>query len=278
MALELRVFRSTWGLDRPLGPSLERVAAAGFDGIEVLVPPFPPDEPQELRSLIRQSGLEPITLILAFTADRDEYRRTIETALDYGPRQVTSHTAPDWLSDEEALDFLDFTLELEREYGVDINHETHRGHLFNTPWQTARLLRARPQLHLAADYSHWVVVAERLLEDRGEDIALANRHARHVHARVAHPQAVQVNDPRAPEHAEAVSAFEGWWKDLFRARAAAGAERITVTPEYGPPPYMPVRPYTQEPESDLWDVCVWGQAQVRRLFVEAMDEGASGGA
>lgn len=276
--MELRVFRSTWGLDRPLGPSLERVAEAGFDGVEVLVPPFPPDEPVEMRQLILSSGLEPIPLILAFTADRDAYRRALDAALEYHPRQVTSHTAPDWLDDEAALEFLDFTSGLEREHGVRINHETHRGHLFNTPWQTARLVRARPDLRLAGDYSHWVVVAERLLEDRGEDLAVIAPHVRHIHARVAHPQAIQVNDPRAPEHADAVAAFEGWWAQIFRAQAAAGADRITVTPEYGPPPYMPVKPYTQEPESDLWDVCVWGMHQVRRLFAATMDATGAAGA
>jgi sugar phosphate isomerase/epimerase len=271
--MDLKVFRSTWGLDGPLHHELARVAAAGFDGVEVLVPPFPPIGAAEQRRTVLASGLEAIPLILSWDGNRDAYRRTIDAALEYNPRQVTSHTASDVMSDAEALDFLAFTLDLQREIGVPINHETHRGHIFHTSWQTARLLRALPDLHLVADYSHWVVVAERFLEDRADDLALANGHVAHIHARVGQPQAPQVNDPRSPTNADAVAVFEGWWKDIFRRRAASGAERITVTPEYGPPPYLPVLPFTDEPVADLWEVCLWGAEQVRRLFAEAMTDG-----
>ena len=39
-----------------------------------------------------------------------------------------------------------------------------------------------------------------------------------------------------------------------------------VTPEYGPPPYMPTTPFTESPVTDLWDLCLWGATRFRELF------------
>jgi sugar phosphate isomerase/epimerase len=235
-----------------------------------VVPPFPPVDAADQRRAVLASGLEAIPLIRTFDADHDAYRRAVDAAAAYGPRQITSHTASDAMSHAEAVDFLGFALEVEAEIGIAIAHETHRQHLFATPWQTAAILRELPGLRIVADYSHWVVVAERLLDDRADDIALANRHAMHVHARVGHPEGPQVNDPRSPANALIVAKFESWWRDIFRQRAAQGADRITVTPEYGPPPYMPTLPFSEEPVADLWDVCLWGAGQVRDLFAASM--------
>jgi sugar phosphate isomerase/epimerase len=269
--VELRVFKSTWGMTGPIEAQLEQVAAAAYDGVEVLVPPFPPADPGAQRHAVRASGLEAIPLILTFDGDHDGYRRAVESAASYDPRQITSHTGSDTMSHAEAVELLGFALELEAELGIPIAHETHRQHLFATPWQTAALLRELPALRIAADYSHWVVVAERLLDDRADDVSLANRHAMHVHARVGHPQGPQVNDPRSPANAEAVERFESWWRDIFRQRAVQGAGRVTVTPEYGPPPYMPTIPFTDAPVADLWELCLWGATRVRELFASATD-------
>jgi len=269
--MELRLFKSTWGMTGPIEDQLAQVAAASYDGVEVLVPPFAPGDPERQLRAVRASGLEAIPLILSFDGDRDQYRRSVEAAAAYGPRQITSHSGSDAMSHAEAVDFLGYALDLEAEMGFAIAHETHRQHLLATPWQTAAIVRELPALRIVADYSHWVVVAERLLDDRADDISLANAHAMHVHARVGHPEGPQVNDPRSPANAEAVERFEDWWRDIFRQRAARGAERITVTPEYGPPPYMPTLPFSETPVADLWELCLWGATRVRELFASATE-------
>jgi sugar phosphate isomerase/epimerase len=269
--MQLKVFKSTWGMTDPLAVNLDRIAAAGYDGVELLVPPRPPADAAAQRSTVLASGLEAITLVLAPTGGRDEFRAAIEAAAAYGPRQITSHSGYDAMGHAEAVEFLGYALEVEAEFGIPIGHETHRQHLFFTPWQTAALLRELPSLRIVADYSHWVVVAERLLEDRADDIALANEHAMHIHARVGFPEGPQVNDPRSPANADAVAAHEGWWADIIRRRAAGGAERITITPEYGPPPYMPTIPFTDAPVADLWDICLWGAERMRQLYAEALE-------
>lgn len=265
MTLQLVLVKSTWGMEEPLPAALERMAAAGYDGVEIVVPPFPPVDAAAQRATVQASGLEPVPLVLG-PDTREAYRASIEAAASYGPRQITSHTGVDAWSDAEAVDFLGWALELEREIGIPINHETHRTRILYTPWRTAAILRQLPDLRIVADYSHWVCVAERLLADRADDMALANERARHVHARVGHPEGPQVNDPRSPANADAVAAHEAWWADIFRRRAADGSARITVTPEYGPPPYMPTVPFTEAPVADLWDVCLHGAGRIRELF------------
>jgi len=269
--MQLAVFKSTWGMEGEIEQQFERIAAAGYAGVEMLVPEA--KSAARVRAALASTGLEAIPLILHYTEDRATYRREAERAMEMDPRQVTSHTSGDWLSNAEAIDFLGWALELERELGVPIAHETHRSHLLATPWQTGAVLRELPELKITADYSHWVVVAERMLEDREDDIALANRHAIHVHARVGHPEGPQVNDPRSPSNAPLVKRFESWWAAIMRSRLDAGAERLTITPEYGPPPYMQTLPYSEEPVADLWEVCLWGAGRVRALFGELATDG-----
>lgn len=94
-------------------------------------------------------------------------------------------------------------------------HETHRGRVMGNPWYTARLLDRLglvikllfilgrfDNLWITADFSHWVVVSERLLNGSaaGDDLmrACAER-TKHIHARVGSPQSAQVNDPMRAE-------------------------------------------------------------------------------
>jgi hypothetical protein len=65
-----------------------------------------------------------------------------------------------------------------------------------------------------------------------------------------------VSDPQAPEWQPAVEAHVRWWERIAVAKRAAGAERLTVTPEFGPPPYLPVLPWTQMPVASQWDINV----------------------
>jgi hypothetical protein len=86
---------------------------------------------------------------------------------------------------------------------------------------------------------------------------LACSRAIHIHARVGYEESPQVPDPSAPEYREYLERFEGWWDRIRGCREKAGAERLTVTPEYGPPGYLQTLPHTRQPVADLWEVCLW---------------------
>ncbi|MFA9218427.1 MAG: sugar phosphate isomerase/epimerase, partial [Sphingomonadaceae bacterium] len=78
----------------------------------------------------------------------------------------------------------------------------------------------------------------------------------HIHARVGHAQGPQVGDFRAPEAQAALQAHLQWWDRVVALRRAAGAERLTLTPEFGPQPYTPSLPYTNQPVANPWELNV----------------------
>ena len=114
-------------------------------------------------------------------------------------------------------------------------------------------LQLYPDLPLTADLSHWCCACESLLEDQPHTLAQVLPLVRHVHARVGHAQGPQVADFRAPEAKAALDAHLAWWDAIVALRRAAGAERMTFTPEFGPAPYTQTLPWTQQPVSDAWE-------------------------
>lgn len=141
--------------------------------------------------------------------------------------------------------------------GVPISHETHRLRYFGTPWQTRHILKLFPELRVTCDFSHWVCVCERLLPDLGETIALAARQCHHLHARAGFEEGPQVPDPSAPEYAAHLQAHEGWWDTIWQSQQARGLAESTLTPEFGPPPYLHTLLHTNVPVADLANVCDW---------------------
>jgi hypothetical protein len=65
-----------------------------------------------------------------------------------------------------------------------------------------------------------------------------------------------VSDFRAPEWAAALAAHLGWWDRIVAARKAAGATRMTITPEFGPAPYTAALPYSGALVSNAWELNV----------------------
>jgi hypothetical protein len=73
-------------------------------------------------------------------------------------------------------------------------------------------------LRLTLDISHWCNVHESLLNDQLETVKLAISRTDHIHTRVGHAEGPQVNDPRAPEWKDAVSAHFGWWDQVVEQK------------------------------------------------------------
>lgn len=67
----------------------------------------------------------------------------------------------------------------------------------------------------------------------------------------------QVSDPRAPEWDLHLTTHERWWDIIWDSQKRRGIETSYLTPEFGPPPYMPTLPHTGVPVADLADICDW---------------------
>ena len=198
--MNITLVRHLWGVDLTHG--LAHYAAhwreVGYEAVEVSLRHVP-DRTQFLRFLKEESfrwvpqvfsrDFEPGGSVREHL---NSLREQMEECLAHEPMFFNAHSGADTWSVAEAEDFYSQAIDLEREIGVPVSHETHRQRYFATPWQTRHILQQFPDLRITCDLSHWVCVCERLLPDLGETIALAAQHCHHIHARVGFAEGPQV--------------------------------------------------------------------------------------
>ncbi len=275
-SLELRLYRTLWGLDGTYARAAVEAAEAGFHGLEGQVPAAPAAR-EALGAALANHGLgfiAEITTAGGYVPERhatpEEHLASLDAGLrrsvELGPLLVTCIAGCDAWPEEESRRFFAEALELAAAHGLPVSFETHRSRSLFNPWTTLRLVEALPELELTADFSHWCVVCERLLDSESELIEALAPRVRHVHARVGYDQGPQVPHPAAPEYAGALAAHQRWWQTIWRAQRARGWPLTTMTPEFGPDGYLQARPFSGEPAADLWEVNRWMAEAERAHF------------
>lgn len=172
----------------------------------------------------------------------------------YQPTFINSHTGKDYFSFDDNCRLIEASLNIAAKTGVRILHETHRGRFSFHAATLLSYLKKFPDLELVGDFSHFCTVSESMMQDQQEIISKIIPKVSHIHARVGFEQGPQVNDPFAPEWKNHLLIFEQWWQQIIQHKSEQGCQNITITPEFGPQPYMPVMPYTQKPLSNQWQV------------------------
>ncbi|BDI28082.1 hypothetical protein CCAX7_001330 [Capsulimonas corticalis] len=256
--MKLKVYKALWGMEGSLDEQLDRIAEAGYDGVET---PLPEHNLPEFQRQLETRGLGYIGMI--FAGDVAALDRGVAAAGEIDVKFLNIHSGADHLPFDLGCDYFEGALLAEGRSGIKILHETHRGRTLFNPWITAAYLRKFPELKIVADFSHWTCVSERLLDEHDPNMEIAYKRAHHIHGRVGHEQGPQVSDPRAPEFAYAVDRFDAYWSQIRAAHEARGEDTLYFTPEYGPPGYMPTLPYTQQPIGDLWDICLYSAKRIR---------------
>jgi sugar phosphate isomerase/epimerase len=259
--VELLVFRALWGMTGTLPEQIECIASAGYDGIEFWPEQFTTSR-AEFLALAEQYRLK--IIIGSLVTSRDDLEPTLSRLAEFQPLIINLHSGLDSMTRDEGCAFFQEALRVEEKIGIPVAHETHRGRLFYTPWDTAFYLGQFDSLKLNADYSHWVNVCERLPDDQHDALELANRRAIHIHGRVGYEEGPQVPDPSAPEYAAHLEWHERQWKQIHDLHLQAGTQYLTFTPEYGPPNYLHTLPHTNVPIADLWQVCLWAAQRARQ--------------
>ena len=261
--MKLLLFRHLWGTSGHWEDLFPKFRQAGYGGIEGPVPP--PAERKRFRALLRRHELEFIPQVFSRGQSVAEHLESlgeqVAAAKSLAPRFVNAHSGQDAFSEDESIRLFEGALRLEAKCGIAIAHETHRGRVLFHPWVTSRLLTRFPGLKLCCDFSHWVCVCERLIEDQIGIIRQCAGQCLHVHARVGYEEGPQVADPRAPEYRRHLEAHEAWWRLIWEAQARRGFRFSTLTPEFGPPDYQHTLPFTRVPVSNLEEICDW---QARR--------------
>ncbi|WP_308634253.1 sugar phosphate isomerase/epimerase family protein [Paenibacillus silvisoli] len=258
--MQTKFLKALWGMEgTPYRDMFVRIKAAGFDGVETPMPDA--QQEAEFKELLEEFQFDFIPQIFTGGSDASahaaSFAEQVERAVSFKPLFVNSHSARDHFTFEQQISFFEQALAVERSTGLAVGHETHRQRAMFTPWTTARLLEALPELKITADFSHWTCVCESLLDDNRADIETAISRTLHIHARVGYAEGPQVADPSAKEYATELALFEGWWKEMILSRAAQGNAVSTVVPEFGPPGYMHTLPHTNVPVADLWEVNDW---------------------
>jgi len=265
--MNVRFACSFWGQEATTPTVfLARVLMEGFEGVEI----NPPEDKifaDEFQSALASLRLaKPDFLFIAQQvlgpADEsvDAYLTRMRSRLEYlaslKPDFINSHTGKDYFSFEDNCRAIAIADDVARQSGIPVFHETHRGRFTFHSASLLPYLQKYPNLKLTADLSHWCTVSETLLHDQHEILKHVFPRVRHIHARIGFEHSPQVNDPFAPEWKNHVETFIGWWKEILSGEEQKEMPFMTITPEFGPVPYMPTMPYSQKPLADQWHVNV----------------------
>lgn len=275
--MKLLLSRHLWGTSAPYLPALQQYKEQGFSVIESGLLYLAESKQQFIEQL---NSLDLRWIPMVFTEGKtvtdhiDSLKMQVDEVIGNSPLFINAHSGRDAFTFNESIQFFTAALQLEKDLGVTIAHETHRSRILFNPWITRDILVELPNMQLTCDYSHWVTVCERLIDDQHEILSLCAKHARHIHARVGHEQGPQVSDPRAPEFAAHVAAHEKWWEMIWLAQREREFGFSTLTPEFGPWPYLPCTPYTQTPLASQDDICLWQAERQRERFTQFMNNNA----
>lgn len=246
----------------------QKVKNAGYDGVEAGVPFESPEMEEMTEALQKHSLLLTGQYWQSFEKDFNLHKISYEKHLYHiaslKPLKIDSQTGKDYFSFSQNRELFELASSFTQQTGIPVAHETHRNKALFAAHVTKNYLEKIPSLTITADFSHWCNVAESFLEDQEDALALASQHTIHIHARVGHTQGPQVTDPRLPEWQVALHRHTTWWKNIIQQHQRTGTKSLTITPEFGPAPYMPLAPRTQQPLADQWEINEWMMEYLRK--------------
>ncbi|CAF1018123.1 unnamed protein product [Didymodactylos carnosus] len=265
---QLKFFRALWGAEAQFSTDIDHLFTEfhrlGYAGVEATLSDIHricQNDHEAFRRALHDNQLELIGLVqttyptikndiwqdLSIDEHLANLENHFEEFMQYKPIHVNIQGGQDSWSIEENEQFFEKALEVQAKYPqVTSSHETHRSRSLYNPFITAHIVKRFPTLRLTADYSHFMLVCERLLEHPTDDerFRLFASRIDHLHARVGSTQHAQVNDPL--ESKKESEQMQRWWEMIWDAQK--NRTWITLTPEYGPVPYAITS------EINVWDL------------------------
>jgi sugar phosphate isomerase/epimerase len=268
MAIPIQYFCTRWGSEHINWDDFcRRVKAEQYDGIEYgIAASTTSEELEELWNAAEKYGLSLIgqhydTGEPQFSIHLKLYEQWLKKIKKYPWVKVNSQTGRDFFSPEENTRLI----ETAAASGMNILHETHRGKFSFAAHIAKNYLKNLPELRLTLDISHWVCVSESFLEDFEDAVEWAITRTDHVHARVGYTEGPQVPDPRVSVWQEALDKHLGWWDRVVNLKQKQNLP-LSITPEFGPFPYMVPNPTTGKPVSDQWEVNTWMMRLLKKRY------------
>ena len=264
--MQIKYCCTDWGSENDTADVfVDKVMSAGYEGVEIFLPKltdtFTEVFMEEMESVMNKN---PEFLFIAQhitsveNGSVDDYIARVKTNLtqltSLQPSFINSHTGKDYFSFDENCKVIEAALNISNKTGIRILHETHRGRFSFHAASLIPYLQKFPEMELVGDFSHFCNVSESMLQEQEEILEQIIPHVSHIHARVGYEQGPQVNDPFAPEWQKHFSVFEKWWQQIIDFKKSKGNNTFTITPEFGPAPYMPTMPYTKQPLGNQWEI------------------------
>ena len=257
--MKIKIFSPLWGHEHlKYQEFLDKMRAAGYDGFDTWIP----DNPDEKKLLFDYLQKHDMYIVAhqhqatgsTFKEFKSSFSKNLNICAEADPILINSHTGKDYFSFEQNLQLIDIAQEFSEKSGITVAHETHRGRIGYSPQMINELFAVRKDLTITADFSHWVCVTESMLENFSEIIDEAIIRSRHIHTRVGFEEGPQVPDPRAPEWEYALNKFMNWGDMIIAANVARGCDLMPLTTEFGPQPYMPSVPFSNQPVADQFQI------------------------
>lgn len=246
----VRFLYPRWGAEHiPWSDFLDQVVAEGYAGIEWF--PFGENEPvaailEQVQEL-KERGLtySLVMTVLGEWASFDCYCTLLEQQLielclltrAYKPRFISAQVGREYFTKEQVICCLELCARIAKEQGIEILQETHRNKWNYGLHSVMDVLQSYKDIGFTLDLSHWFCISESYLEDRVEEVGQVLHKTRHLHARIGSTQCSQVHDVRMKQFEPALHAHWGFWKKWLEIMSAQGEKEVTITTEFGPPPY-----------------------------------------
>ena len=274
--MQLHCYKTLWGHTGSFADACELARDAGFYGVEGPAPAAGKDQ-VEWRQQLTDNELHYIAEICtagSYVPDRSatvtEHLSSLEQKLHCAaplcPQLVNCLGGCDAWEEGQSMDFFSEAMLLAKKFNITISFETHRGRSFFNPWITAKICKQLPELKLTADFSHWCVVCERLMDMEYEVLNGLIDRVLHIHARVGYEQGPQVADPRLVRYQPALASHQQWWRRIWTCQQQQGLAATTLTPEFGPDGYQQVDAVTDMAVADLWEINRWMAQSQRQQF------------
>lgn len=190
----------------------------------------------------------------------------LNLSLESNPILINSHTGRDHFTMEEQLQLIDVAENFSVIKGVRVAHETHRGRIGFGPVNSRELFTLRPEMKITADFSHWVCVTESYLENFENEVNEAINRTEHIHARVGFPEGPQIPDPRSHFWQKQVDYFLKLWERILDFQRAKNTVIFTITPEFGPQPYMWSSLNDNSPVANQWEINLFMKSLLSERF------------
>jgi sugar phosphate isomerase/epimerase len=257
--MNIKYYCPVWGMSHlPLASALKKIKDAGYSGAEIALDPDLKDV-TGVKQIFSDNGLD-LLILLPYPKTGtpanllSAYLSKLDALLKLNPVMINSHTGKDYFTLKQNLEFIMGADKLSKAYGIMVAHETHRGRFAYSVALTANYIDVFPDLKLTADFSHWCVVSESLLEDQQEILDKIIPHCIYIHARVGYAQGPQVLNPGAPEYENELQQHTKWWQQIIDHQRSAQKTELIITPEFGPPPYMQALPFTDDVVADQFEL------------------------